>query len=132
MAHEHGSGQGEVAATGILEREHLIVHRVVAAMAKLADELEHGSDPTAPVLDGLVSFLREFVDHSHHAKEERWLFPLLVAKGVPASGCPIGALEHEHEKGRVLGAQLSEAVQTYKAQGLTAARQQLNQPPRPH
>ncbi len=122
MPHEHGTGQAALAATGILEHEHLIVHRVVAAMARLADELEHGSDPTAQVLDDLASFLQVFVDQCHHAKEDRWLFPMLEAKGIPAAGCPIGALEHEHERGRALGARLSDAVHSYKAQGLATAR----------
>lgn len=116
MTHEHGTGQSQTAAgTGILEEEHLAIHRVVAAMAGLADELEHASAPPAETLDGLVSFLRVFVDGCHHAKEDRWLFPMLEAKGIPTGGCPIGALQHEHERGRALGAQLAEAVQSYSA-----------------
>lgn len=122
MTHEHGTGQAALAATGILEHEHLIVHRVIAAMARLADELDHGSDPTGQVLDDLESFMHVFVDQCHHTKEDRWLFPMLDAKGIPSSGCPIGALEHEHERGRALGAQLSEAVHSYKSQGLETAK----------
>ncbi len=117
--------QTALAATGILEHEHLVIHRVVAAMARLADELEQGSDPTPQTLDDLISFLRVFVDQCHHAKEDRWLFPMLEAKGIPSGGCPMGALEHEHERGRALVAQLSEATQSYKAQGPAAAKPQL-------
>lgn len=127
MPHEHGTVQTATAGTRVLEHEHLIIHRVVAAMARLADELGHGSDPTTEVLDDLESFLHVFVDQCHHAKEDRWLFPMLEAKGIPAGGCPIGALEHEHERGRALGAQLSEAVQLYKAQGLATAKPLLIQ-----
>jgi hemerythrin-like domain-containing protein len=82
MTREHGTEQTQAAAgTGILEQEHLAIHRVVAAMAGLADELEHASAPDAQTLDGLVSFLRVFVDDCHHTKEDRWLFPMLEAKG---------------------------------------------------
>ncbi len=122
MPHEHRTGQTAAPGTGVLEHEHLIIHRVVAAMAKLADELERGSNPAAQVLDDLLSFLEVFVDQCHHTKEDRWLFPVLLGKGIPSGGCPIGALEHEHERGRALGAQLSEAVRSYKTQDMAAAK----------
>lgn len=125
MPREHETAQAASAATGRLEHEHLLIHRVIADMARLADELEHGSDPAAQILDELVHFLDVFVDQCHHAKEERCLFPLLKAKGIPAGGCPIGALEHEHERGRALRAQLAEAVQAHRVQGPSAAGPRL-------
>ena len=60
-----------------------------------------------------MSFLRVFADQCHHAKEEKYLFPLLEARGVPPTGCPIGALKHEHEKGRALVDDLSNAIEEY-------------------
>lgn len=127
MPHEHGVGAAKAAlpGTAIMEQEHVIIHRVVAAMAGLADELDHGSKPDPEMLEELVSFLRVFVDQCHHAKEDRWLFPLLEARGVPPSGCPVGALEDEHKQGRVLCSQLAEAVAELKAHGLTAAKESL-------
>ncbi|MGE5644940.1 MAG: hemerythrin domain-containing protein [Acidobacteriota bacterium] len=122
MPHEHGTGQTAWVATETLEHEHRVIHRVVAAMTRLAEELEHGSDPEPQTLDGLLSFLQVYMDQCHHSKEDRWLFPMLEAKGIPSGGCPIGALEHEHERGRALGAQLAEAVQSYKAEGPAAAK----------
>lgn len=104
-------------ATNTLENEHRTIHRVVAAMSALADELEHGSEAKPDTFRDLVSFLRVFVDQCHHAKEDQWLFPLLESKGIPSGGCPIGALQHEHERGRALAAQLADAVESYAVQG---------------
>lgn len=111
--------------TAIMEHEHLIIHRVVAAMVRLIDELDHGSEPDTEILEGLVSFLQVFADQCHHTKEDRWLFPLLEARGVPPSGCPVGALEDEHKQARVLGNRLAEAVAQLKSQGFTAAKESL-------
>jgi hemerythrin-like domain-containing protein/quercetin dioxygenase-like cupin family protein len=107
--------------TGMLEQEHRTIHRVVASMSALADELEHGSEAQSNILRDLVSFLRVFLDQCHHAKEDQCLFPLLESKGIPASGCPIGALQHEHENGRALASQLTEAIESYTS-GAAAAR----------
>ncbi len=116
MSHDHRAGETTLAATRILEHEHQAIHRVVAAMAGLADELERGSEARAETLDDLISFLRVFVDQCHHAKEDQSLFPLLESRGVPSGGCPVGALAHEHERGRALAVQLAEAAGAYRAQ----------------
>jgi len=47
-------------------------------------------------------------DKCHHGKEEVHLFPFLEKRGVPARGCPMGALLHEHEQGRTLVTQLAQ------------------------
>ena len=43
--------------------------------------------------------------------------PLLEARGIPASGCPIAVLHNEHEKGRALLAQLDNATQAFLTSG---------------
>ena len=58
-----------------------------------------------------------FADKRQHGKEEVHLFPLLVQKGVPVAGCPIGALTHEHQQGRALVSGLAEAAQAYARGG---------------
>ena len=107
-------------STVVLEHEHRIVQKVVAGMAMLAEELEEGKPVGPQLLREIVEFLRDFVDQCHHAKEDKYLFPLLEQRGVPAGGCPLGALKNEHEKGRLLVKQLSEAVDTYAGNGGTA------------
>jgi hemerythrin-like domain-containing protein len=61
----------------------------------------------------IVEFMRMFADKCHHGKEEVHLFSVLVQKGVPVTGCPIGALTHEHQQGRALVSGLAEAAQAY-------------------
>ena len=104
-------------STVALEHEHRIVQKVVAGMAILADELTEGKPVRPQLLKEIIEFLRGFVDQCHHAKEDKYLFPLLEQRGVPAGGCPLGALKSEHEKGRLLVKQLTEAVARYPDNG---------------
>ena len=60
----------------------------------------------------------------HHGKEETHLFPALERKGVPMRGCPLGALLAEHQKGRTLVKELSQATADYARSG-SAARNSL-------
>jgi hemerythrin-like domain-containing protein len=100
-------------ATDVLEQEHRIIEQAVAAMARLAEDVEQGETVEAEVLRDLLEFLRTFVDQCHHGKEETCLFPLLEKKGVPPTGCPLAALKHEHQSGRALVAQLVEISELY-------------------
>ena len=78
------------------------------------------------LLGAAVEFLRLYADKLHHSKEEKLFFPLLVKRGVPAQGCPIGGLTHEHEKGRLLVQALSEQTPAI-AQGSPGAKDALLQ-----
>ena len=49
---------------------------------------------------------------------------MLVKRGVPPQGCPIGGLNHEHEKGRALVRALAEQAPAY-AQGKPGAKEGL-------
>lgn len=48
-----------------------------------------------------IDFLLEFGDRIHNVKEEKWLFPLLVERGIPQDG-PIHVMLSEHEYERNL------------------------------
>ena len=50
--------------------------------------------------DLLADFFAGFADGSHHHKEERVLFPMLEAAGMPVHGGPIAVMLHEHDRGR--------------------------------
>lgn len=99
----------------VLIEEHRVIQRVVAAMAVIADELREGRDVDPQDLRDVVTFLRVFADECHHGKEEEHLFPMLESRGVPATGCPVGALKNEHVKGRTLVGQLADATERYAA-----------------
>lgn len=94
-------------STQALGQEHEVIQRVVAAVSLTADRIEQSHTTDWTLVSNIGEFLREYADHLHHAKEERSLFPLLEARGVPASGCPLGALRHEHQAGRALVAELN-------------------------
>ena len=107
--------------TDILEAEHHVIQKIVGAMAVLAEGLGAGQEPPVETLRTIVEFMRTFADKCHHGKEEAHLFPCLEKRGVPARGCPMGALIPEHERGRTLVAQLAQATEAY-ASGDASAR----------
>jgi hemerythrin-like domain-containing protein len=102
-------------ATESLEREHQVIQKAVAVMARIVDQLELNYSVGADLLRDLVQFMRVFGDQCHHGKEETYLFPLLEQRGVPATGCPLGALKGEHVKGRQLMGELASAIDAYLA-----------------
>lgn len=104
-------------STDVLEQEHRAIQKVVATMSIVADRLDAGQKVDAAILRDISSFLHDFSEAWHHEKEERFLFPLLEARGVPASGCPIAVLHHEHQKGHALLAQLDDALQAFVRSG---------------
>ena len=108
----------------VLEAEHRVIQRVVAGMAVLVERLDGGQDLDVHMLENIVEFLRTFADRCHHGKEEAFLFPALIHRGVPSHGCPIGGLTMEHQKGRVMVGELADAIRGYAA-GEPPARENL-------
>jgi hemerythrin-like domain-containing protein len=107
-----------------LEAEHRVIQKMVAGMSVLADQLEGGEAVDVSLLESIVVFLRTFADRCHHGKEENFLFPTLIRRGVPSHGCPIGGLTMEHQKGRVMVGELADAIRGYAA-GEPPARENL-------
>jgi hemerythrin-like domain-containing protein len=99
----------------MLEAEHRVIQKVVAAMAVLAERLDGGEDVDVPLLENVVEFLRIFADRCHHGKEETFLFPALIRRGVPSHGCPIGGLTMEHQKVRMMVGEFADAIRGYAA-----------------
>ena len=114
----------EATAVEMLEAEHRVIQKMVAGMSVLADQLEGGEPVDVSLLESIVAFLRTFADRLHHGKEESFLFPALIRRGVPSQGCPIGGLTVEHQKGRVMVGELADAIRGYAA-GEPPARENL-------
>ncbi len=77
-------------------------HEVITSVLDAVDAVlarEDGEFPQA-FFEKAFDFFVNFADKCHHAKEEGHLFPLMVARGVPQEGGPIGCMLHEHEEGR--------------------------------
>ena len=100
-------------ATEMLRREHEGIIQVLEVLEASADRLERGENVPGSVLNGLVEFMRVFVDRCHHGKEETALFPLLESRGIPRQG-PIGVMLTDHEQGRALARELGEAIERIK------------------
>jgi len=111
-------------ATQVMEAEHRNIETVVKALGDLAFVIEKGQRADGAMLATAVEFLRVYADKLHHGKEEALFFPMLVKRGVPPQGCPIGGLNHEHEKGRALVRALAEQAPAY-AQGRPGAKEGL-------
>ena len=98
-----------------LTREHTVILQVVHALHALRARIEQGMRVDTGTLRAAAEFFREYADALHHGKEEAVLFPAMERKGVPESGCPLGALRAEHVKGRRLVVRFSEAIEAYDA-----------------
>ena len=97
----------------VMESEHRLIETVVRSLGGMATAIEQGQRVEVSRLEGAVEFLRVYADKLHHGKEESLFFPRLVKRGVPPGGCPIGGLNHEHEKGRTLVRALAEQAPAY-------------------
>ncbi|MBN1610065.1 MAG: DUF438 domain-containing protein [Polyangiaceae bacterium] len=93
-----------------LIEDHSTTERVLDAVARGLD------DPGGPQLVLLTAFrdyATGFVDACHNQKEERHLFPLLEAHGVPREGGPLGVMLAEHEQSKALLGQLVGLIDQY-------------------
>ena len=86
--------------SAVLIGEHEMIER---AMDVLRGELEKLTSASHNVwtVQRTIDFLLEFGDRVHNKKEEDLLFPLLIERGIPASG-PIRVMLLEHEAERDL------------------------------
>lgn len=94
--------------------EHRHIEAVIKSLSGAVAALDARRPLNAQKLRGVVEFLRVYADQRHHQREEGIFFPLLVRRGVPPQGCPIGGLNNEHEKGRALVSALDNAVTAYE------------------
>jgi hemerythrin-like domain-containing protein len=109
-------------ATQDLMSEHRGIERMLAVSDKAAARVTKG-DPVPPqVFLDMVDFLRNFADKCHHGKEETQLFPAMEAAGIPRQGGPIGVMLMEHEQGRALIRQMSEAAERFANEDTSAAQ----------
>lgn len=97
-----------------MSAEHRVIEKVINAMPDAVAAMDQGKRLDVQKLRGIVEFLRDYADLRHHQREEGIVFPLLIQRGVPPHGCPIGGLNNEHEQGRVLVTTLNEAITGYE------------------
>lgn len=100
-------------ATQMLEGEHRVIQKVAASLVLMAEDLKAGKLVATGVLRDIAQFLMVFAEKCHQQKEEMYLFPILLKKGVPAGGCPLAVLHNEHAKERALIRQFRDATEMY-------------------
>jgi len=109
--------------------EHRHIETVIQFLQGAVAALEQPKSlPVGPLREA-VEFLRVYADQRHHQREEALFFPLLVKRGVPPQGCPIGGLNNDHAKGRAFASALEEKISAYEQQqpGAAAALRQTLQ-----
>jgi len=79
--------------------EHRLILRALAALEAFAEVVRLGGGDQAE-LGRFVTFLREYADAFHHAKEEGVLFEAMVEAGFPRQSGPVGVMLLEHDAGR--------------------------------
>ncbi len=109
-------------ATETLRTEHEAIISMLDATEVVARNISSGKVPSAETLHGLLEFFKVFADRCHHGKEEDLLFPLLESKGLPRSSGPIGVMLSEHEQGRELIRQMTEAARQFSTGDQGAAQ----------
>jgi hemerythrin-like domain-containing protein len=89
----------QLAPTEALRSEHTVILLVVDAMERQVAAIRSGEGFDAGAVEKMLQFTREFSDGSHHAKEEKVLFPTLQEASPMANG-PVSVMLHEHDQGR--------------------------------
>jgi len=108
-------------ATQQLRDEHEGVKIMLSVLGQVCQQLEATGNMNPEHLEGILEFLKIFVDKCHHGKEEELLFPALVAVGVPEDG-PIAVMLHEHEMGRNLVKAMSTAFAGYMTGSISSSK----------
>jgi hemerythrin-like domain-containing protein len=89
----------DMKATQQLRDEHEGIKIMLSILGQVLHQLKTTGSLNKEHFDGILEFLKVFVDKCHHAKEEELLFPALLASGVPKDG-PVAVMLREHETGR--------------------------------
>jgi hemerythrin-like domain-containing protein len=87
-------------------------HEGIKVMLKILEQvcklLEAGGSLNKEHFDGILDFLKVFVDKCHHGKEEDLLFPVMITAGVPKDG-HIAMMLEDHATGRKYVEAMSDA-----------------------
>lgn len=94
----------------VMMREHEQIQRVLDALDRFASGLQDRPGDKQDLRD-FVSWIREYADARHHAKEEEVLFTAMVRNGFPPEQGPVGMMLLEHHQMRELVAALATLAQ---------------------
>ncbi|WP_048126604.1 MULTISPECIES: hemerythrin domain-containing protein [unclassified Methanosarcina] len=95
--------------TDDLKEEHKAVKLMLRILDGMCTDIEYRRNVKLEHLEGLLEFMKIFVDKCHHTKEEVYLFPEMEKAGIPAKEL-IDSLIKEHKQGREHVSRIEEAV----------------------
>lgn len=85
--------------TDDLREEHRIIKQVMLPILDgICVEIESGKSVEQSNLEGLIVFVKEFIEQCHHTKEEDYLFPEMEKSGISGAEELITSLKNEHEE----------------------------------
>lgn len=85
-----------------LKHDHETIENVMEAMSAAAKRLQHGQELSHELFQEFSTFIHTFADACHHAKEEKYLFPLVEKKQIGEINLHLRRLEEEHLTSRSL------------------------------
>ena len=97
-------------ATQDLREEHDSILHVLGVLDRMKDFAPMSDTGRFKRYEEVVYFLKIFADKCHHGKEEGYLFPELVSKGVPNENGPVGVMLQDHKLGRDYISAMSQAA----------------------
>lgn len=101
--------------TAILTEEHGLLLRALGLFGRYAELVFSGRRYDPRLAREFLRFFRDFGDLRHQEKEERLLFPWMVAQGLPREVGPLAVLQEEHELAREFRLALSIAADALQA-----------------
>lgn len=101
-------------ALNLISQEHSNLWRLATTVDQVASEIEAGAPVEQPFFNAVFDYIAQFVDRSHHPKEDAYLFRLLRLRSAEAAAV-LDSLQLEHREGPAkltsLRAQVAAAAQ---------------------
>ncbi len=97
--------------TQVMVKEHQLILRMITLLEKNVALMEQGRFRNWQFFLDAVSFIRNYADRFHHAKEEDVLFVELIKNGMPEKQSPIEAMHIEHDQGRAYVRNMADAAE---------------------
>lgn len=104
-----------VLLTTLLTEEHKLIQRGVVLLARLCAHTRQGGELDLGAGEALLTFIKDYADAHHHAKEEDILFPWMQAQGFPQGAGPIGVMLSEHRMARELVSSMDADIDRLRA-----------------
>ncbi|NML45211.1 AraC family transcriptional regulator [Ramlibacter sp. G-1-2-2] len=97
-------------------QEHAYFNRLLALLQREMDVFHAGGSPDYQLMLDIITYLREYGDHSHHPREDEAFRRLL--RHCPERALPIARLQQEHRVIAHAGEALREMLESVVADGV--------------